>query len=189
MKKLIFITTLAFISCISCLPIVGILYKHAHTQKKWEAINARIFTLKQKQNHAQKIIESNTRLKQHTPHTQERLHASECLILLEKEREQLLSLPEDSLFAQSQEVCARKQFVSKNRLQWSVTCEGNATRIRLEREVEVDTHDLANIFTLFDTDHPQSLPAFFTLWEMKKIVTPLNNEVWSIHAEAISLCS
>lgn len=191
MKKWPVICCAIVLSCIGCLPSVGIVYHHIQKTKQWEALNIRILTLKVMQDQAHHIRKTNALAKKQRKNIQpsELTQASKRISLLSLERQRLESLNKNSLLAQSKEVWARKQmlFSSKNHVAWSVThLADDLVSLRLENPIEADCHDIESIFYLFDPENPQAPLAFFTYWEMEKLTTPLSNQVWSINAEAIN---
>lgn len=192
MKKWLVICYALTLSCLGCLPIAGIVYHHIHTVNQWKDLNVRILTLKVIKDQANHIRKANAQIKQQHKNIspQELAQASQHLKLLSKEQQRLESLNKNSLISQSKEVWARKQMFlsSKNHVSWSVShITDDLVSLRLEHPIEVDCSDIENIFYLLDPEkNPYAPPAFFTYWEMVKLTTPLNNQVWSINAEAIS---
>ncbi|QVE49513.1 hypothetical protein SBV42_01910 [Chlamydia crocodili] len=191
MKKWSLVCALIALSLVSCLPIIGIVYKHVRTTKRWEALNSHILALKVMKDQSDLIDRMNERLKQQHKNIQpqEFIHASKKIRLLGKEQDRLASLKENSLISQSKEVWSRKQLFlsSNNQAIWSIgQISDDLISLRLENPVEADSDNLEELFYLFDTTNPNAPLAFFIHWEMTKLTTPLNNQVWSINAEAIS---
>ncbi|AHK63628.1 hypothetical protein BOKEGFJH_00751 [Chlamydia avium] len=191
MKKWLVICYAIAISCLGCLPVIGIVYHNVCTTKQWEDLNMHILALKIMQERTNDIRKTNTQLKQQHKNIQphELLQASKRIELLNKEQTRLKSLNKNSLIAQSKEVWAREQMFlsSKNHVTWSVTqIADDLVSLRLDHPIEADCCDLEKIFYLLDPTNPNAPVAFFTHWEMVKSTTPLNNQVWSVNAEAIS---
>lgn len=191
MKKWSFICALIALSLVSCLPVIGIVYKHAQTAKRWEALNSHILTLKGMKDQSELIAKMNAHLKQQHKNikSQEFLRASKSIRLLGREQDRLASLQENSLISQSKEVWSRKQMFlsSNNQAVWSIgQISNDLISLRLENPIEADSDNLEELFYLFDSTNPNAPLAFFTHWEMTKLTTPLTNQVWSINAEAIS---
>ncbi|BAE80793.1 conserved hypothetical protein [Chlamydia felis Fe/C-56] len=191
MKKWSLVCSLIALSLVSCLPIAGIVYKHVQTTKRWEALHSHILTLKVMKNQADLIRKKNEILKQQHENIQSQkfLQASKSIRLLGKEQDLLASLKENSLISQSKEVSCRKQiFLSaNNQVVWSFgQVSEDLVSLHLENPIEADNDNLEELFYLLDATNPCAPLAFFTHWEMTKLTTPLNNQVWSINAEAIS---
>lgn len=192
MKKWLVICYAFALSCLGCLPIAGIVYHHIYTVNQWKDLNVRILTLKVIKDQANHIRKTNAQIKQQYKNIspQELAQASQNLQLLSKEQQRLESLNKNSLISQSKEVWARKQMFlsSKNHVSWSVSrIADDLVSLRLKDPIEADGCDIENIFYLLEPEkNPLAPLAFFTHWEMVKLTTPLNNQVWSINAEAIS---
>ncbi|AFS25221.1 hypothetical protein [Chlamydia psittaci] len=191
MKKWSLICALIALSLVSCLPVIGIVYKHARTTKRWESLNSHILTLKLMKDQFDLIKNKNEHLKRRHKNIQpqELLQASKQIRLLGREQDRLASLKENSLISQSKEVWCRKQMFlsSNNQVIWFIgQIADDLISLRLENPVEADSDNVEELFYLFDTNNPKAPLAFFTHWEMTKHTTPLNNQVWSINAEAIS---
>lgn len=63
MKKWSLICALIALSLVSCLPVIGIVYKHARTTKRWESLNSHILTLKLMKDQFDLIKNKNEHLK------------------------------------------------------------------------------------------------------------------------------
>ncbi|WP_348663437.1 hypothetical protein [Chlamydia vaughanii] len=191
MKKWSLVCALIALSLVSCLPVVGIVYKHVQTTKRWEVLNSHILTLKVMKDQSDLIVKTNERVKKQHKNVQphELLQASKQIRLLGEEQDRLAALKDNSLISQSKEVWARKQMFlsSKNQVAWSIAqISDDLMSIRLSHPIEADNSNIEELFYLFDPKNSNAPLAFFIRWEMTKLTTPLSNQVWSINAEAIS---
>ncbi|AAD18903.1 transcriptional activator Trip230 protein [Chlamydia pneumoniae TW-183] len=191
MKKWISILILSFLSLLSILPVLAITINHVKISQRWSDLNSQILTLKVIRDHEDQVIKHNARIsKDRNNLSIESLNAS-CKQLrpLSKERERLNKLNSNSLLAQSKEVWERKRALEKSNHQLVWNCEqmhNDFAFVRLEQATEMDNEDIESLFSLFNPENPVAPLVFFTCWKMTKQTTPLGNEVWLTHAEAIS---
>ncbi|WP_100934386.1 hypothetical protein [Candidatus Chlamydia corallus] len=191
MKKWISVLVLSFLALLSILPIVAITTNHVKISQRWADLNSRILTLKVTRDHEDLVIKHNARLsKDRNNFSIESLNAS-CKQLhpLSKERQRLDKLNSNSLLAQSKEVWERKRALDKSNHQLLWTSEqihDDFVFIRLAQATEMDNEDIESLLSLFNPENPDTPLVFFTRWKMTKQITPLGNEVWLTHAEAVS---
>ncbi|EPP34494.1 putative lipoprotein [Chlamydia ibidis] len=193
MKRSYIVSILLVLSVVCSFPIAGIIYRHVAKTKRLQLLNSHVLSLKLERDRSAAISKKNTALmlNRKSFRYEDFQQASQAIILLQKERETLASLPKDSLITHSKEVWARQKTInnSNNRLIWFTEDLGDdLICIRLQSPVEVDSKNIQEIFYLLNPDNSNAPLAFFTHWEMTKHVTPLGNEVWFINAEAISRC-
>ncbi|WP_201456470.1 hypothetical protein [Chlamydia sp. 17-3921] len=175
------------------IPIGLVVVKHLHTVKRWETLNDKILTLKVARDLNKTILKQNNLLINNRENFCEEKFSEESqkIPLLKQEILRLNSLSKNSLIAQSKEVWARKQTLTKtSQLQWIFKkIDSDLISISFLKPIEMNNDDISAVFHLFNPiKNPKAPIAFFTHWEMTKQITPLKNEVWLVQAEAINRC-